>query len=225
MRVVVVDDSILVREGLIRILTDEGLQVVGAAGDGTQALALVTQHQPDLLILDVRMPPTYTDEGIAVARTLRRAASSTAILLLSQHVHVGGALELFDDEAAGLGYLLKDRVIDIEEFLQAVAQVAAGGSVVDPLVIQALVARRDPNLALDDLSPREIDVLELMATGLSNAAIATRLVLSTRTIETHVNNVFLKLRLHPTTDENRRVRAVVKYLCWRRDLGAAPRLS
>jgi DNA-binding NarL/FixJ family response regulator len=218
-RVVVVDDSILLREGLVRILTDAGHQVVGAAGDGTQALQLVTQHQPDLLVLDVRMPPTFTDEGIVVARTLRRAACPTAVLLLSQHVHVGGALELFDDETAGLGYLLKDRVLDIDDFLQAVGQVAGGGCVIDPLVVRALVSRRDPKLLINDLSPREIEVLELMAIGLSNAAIATRLVLSTRTIETHVNNVFLKLRLHPTEDENRRVRAVVTYLTQRQDNG------
>lgn len=219
MRVVVVDDSILLREGLVRILSDEGLQVVGAAGDGTQALQLVTHHEPDLLILDVRMPPTFTDEGIVVARKLRRAACSTAVLLLSQHVHVGGALELFDDDTAGLGYLLKDRVLDIDNFLRAVRQVASGGSVVDPLVVRALVSRRDPMLLINDLSPREIEVLELMAIGLSNAAIATRLVLSTRTIETHVNNVFLKLRLHPTEDENRRVRAVVTYLTQGQDNG------
>lgn len=215
MRLVVIDDSVLMREGLVRILTDEGLDVVAAAGDPAAALALVDEHAPDLLILDVRMPPTFTDEGIAVAREMRRSASTTAVLLLSQHVHVGGALTLFDDDTAGLGYLLKDRVLDIEEFLSAVRRVASGGSVVDPLVIKALVKRHDPADLLNELSPRELEVLELMAAGFSNTAIASRLVLSTRTVETHVNNVFLKLRLHPADEENRRVRAVVTFLTQR----------
>jgi serine/threonine-protein kinase len=212
---VVVDDSVLLREGLVRILTDDGLDVVGSGGQGTEALALVAEHAPDLLILDVRMPPTFTDEGITVARTIRHSANPTAVLLLSQHVHVGGALDLFDDEGQGLGYLLKDRVLDLDDFLTAVRYVGRGGSVLDPLVVRALVTRRDPLLLLNDLSHREIEVLELMAGGLSNTAIATRLVVSTRTVETHVNNVFLKLDLHPTEDENRRVRAVVTYLAQR----------
>lgn len=211
----VIDDSILLREGLVRILTDDGLDVVGAGGQGTEALALVAEHGPDLLILDVRMPPTFTDEGITVARTMRQAASPTAVLLLSQHVHVGGALDLFDSEGQGLGYLLKDRVLDLDDFLTAVRYVARGGSVLDPLVVRALVTRRDAMLLLNDLSQREVEVLELMAGGLSNTAIAARLIVSTRTVETHINNVFLKLDLHPTEDENRRVCAVVTYLAQR----------
>lgn len=217
MRVVVVDDAVLLREGLVRILTDEEIDVVGVGADAEDALRLVAEHKPDLLILDVRMPPSFTDEGIAVARALRRSSSCTAVLLLSQHVHVGGALDLFDHDAAGLGYLLKDRVIDIDDFLSAVRTVSRGGCVIDPLVVKALVTRHDPISRLDELSPREVDVLELMAGGLSNVAIAARLVLSTRTVETHVNNVFLKLQLQPAEDENRRVRAVVTYLTHRHD--------
>jgi DNA-binding NarL/FixJ family response regulator len=211
-RIVVADDSVLLREGLVRILTDEGLEVVAVAGDEDSALAAVVETGPDLLVLDVRMPPTYTDEGVRVARRVRELHPGTAVLLLSQHIHVGGALELFENERGGLGYLLKDRVIDIDGFLDAVRRVASGGSVIDPVVVQALVTRQDPALPLDVLTPRERDVLALMAEGLSNAAVATRLVVSLRTVETHVNNVFLKLALPPTTEEHRRVRAVVAYL-------------
>jgi DNA-binding NarL/FixJ family response regulator len=217
MRVVVVDDAVLLREGLVRILSDDGIDVVGVGTDAEDALRLVAEHDPDLIILDVRMPPSFTDEGIAVARALRRSVSSTAVLLLSQHVHAGGAMALFDHDAAGLGYLLKDRVIDIDDFLGAVWTVSRGGCVIDPLVVKALVTRQDPISRLDELSPREVDVLELMAGGLSNIAIAARLVLSTRTVETHVNSVFLKLQLQPTEDQNRRVRAVVTYLTHRLD--------
>jgi DNA-binding NarL/FixJ family response regulator len=146
--------------------------------------ALVAMHAPDLLVLDVRMPPTFTDEGIRVAAQLRKDRSATAVLLLSQHVHVGGALALFDDDRAGLGYLLKDRVMDLDTFLQSLRQVAAGGSVVDPQVVRALVNRRDANQPLALLTLREHEVLELMATGGSNAAIATRLVV----LPTHVGD-------------------------------------
>lgn len=211
----VVDDSVLLREGLVRILADEGLEVVAVAQDADSALTSVAATRPDLLVLDVRMPPTFTDEGIQVARQVRDGYPGTAVLLLSQHVHVGGALELFESNMGGLGYLLKDRVIDIDGFLDAVRRVAAGGSVIDPVIVQALVTRRDPAQALDVLTSRELDVLTLMAEGLSNPAVATRLVISVRTVETHVNSVFLKLDLPPTTEENRRVRAVVTYLAHR----------
>ena len=216
MRVVVADDSVLLREGLVRILTDEGIDVVGTAGDAAAADALVSELTPDLLVLDVRMPPTFTSEGIELARALRARRSPTAVLLLSQHVHVGGALNLFDEDAAGLGYLLEDRVLEVDDFVHAVRRVAAGRSVLDPLVVRALVTRRDPQLLVNDLSAREVEVLEAMAAGLSNSAIAGRLVVSVRTVETHVNNVFLKLRIPPADNENRRVRAVLTYLA-RRD--------
>ena len=211
MRIVIADDSLLLREGLERIVTAENITVVGAAAHADEARAMVAELAPDLLVLDVRMPPSYTTEGLDLAAELRAAAEPTPIMLLSQHVHVGGALGLFDHDAAGLGYLLKDRVLDVDEFVLALRQVAAGGSVIDPLVVRALVSRRDPELFLNDLSPRELEVLELMATGLSNAAIARSLTVSIRTVETHVNNVFLKLRI-PATEDDRRVRAVVTYL-------------
>jgi DNA-binding NarL/FixJ family response regulator len=212
MRIVIADDSLLLREGLERIVTAEDITVVGAAADADEARTMVAQLAPDLLVLDVRMPPSYTTEGLDLAAELRTATEPTPIMLLSQHVHVGGALGLFDHDAAGLGYLLKDRVLDVDEFVLALRQVAAGGSVIDPFVVRALVSRRDPELFLNDLSPRELEVLELMATGLSNAAIARSMTVSIRTVETHVNNVFLKLRIPATEDDNRRVRAVVTYL-------------
>lgn len=215
MRVVVADDSVLLREGLVRILNDEGLDVVAVAHDEDSALAAVAGTRPDLIVLDVRMPPTFSDEGVRVARAVRDKQPTTGVLLLSQHVHVGGALELFEHDHGGLGYLLKDRVIEIDGFLDAVRRVAHGGSVIDPMIVQALVTRRDPAQPLDALTSRELDVLALMAEGLSNAAVAARLVVSPRTVETHVNNVFLKLGLAPTTEEHRRVRAVVKYLSHR----------
>lgn len=212
MRVVIADDSLLLREGLARIVAAEDITVVGSAADADEARVMVTETAPDLLVLDVRMPPSYTTEGLDLAAELRSAPDPIPILLLSQQVHVGGALGLFDRDAAGLGYLLKDRVLDVDDFVLALRQVAAGGSVIDPLVVRALVSRHDPGLFLDQLSPRELEVLELMARGLSNAAIARAMVVSPRTVETHVNNVFLKLRIPATEDDNRRVRAVVTYL-------------
>jgi DNA-binding NarL/FixJ family response regulator len=215
MRVVVADDSVLLREGLVRLLTEDGLEVVGAAHDESSALAAVAATNPDMVVLVVRMPPTFSDEGIRAACQIRADHPEIGVLLLSQHVHVGGALELFERGRGGLGYLLKDRVIEIDGFLDAVRRIAAGGSVIDPAIVAALVSRRDPAQPLDVLTGRELDVLSLMAEGLSNRAIATRLVLSLRTVETHVNSVFAKLDLVPTTEEHRRVRAVVTYLAHR----------
>lgn len=212
MRIAVADDSVLLREGLVRIFADEGLDVVAVAHDANSALAAVAETRPDLIVLDVRMPPTFSDEGIQVARQLRKDSPEIGVLLLSQHVHAGGALELFEHDHGGLGYLLKDRIIDIDNFLEAIRRVADGGAVIDPLIVQALVTHKDPTQPLAALTTRERDTLALMAEGLSNTAIATRLVISLRTVETHVNNVFLKLRLRPTADDNRRVQAVVTYL-------------
>jgi DNA-binding NarL/FixJ family response regulator len=214
-RVVVADDSALLTEGLTRILGDDGHEIVAVANDEQTALEAVAETSPDLIVLDVRMPPNFGDEGIRVARELRRDQPAIGVLLLSQHVHVGGALELFEHDRGGLGYLLKDRVIEIDGFLDAVRRVGGGGSVIDPLIVRALVTRQDPARPLDELTARELEVLTLMAEGLSNAAVAARLVVSIRTVETHVNNVFLKLDLPPTTEEHRRVRAVVTFLAHR----------
>jgi DNA-binding NarL/FixJ family response regulator len=214
-RIVIADDSALLTEGLTRILGDDGHEIVAVAHDEQTALQTVAATRPDIIVLDVRMPPNFSDEGIRVARELRRTRIETGVLLLSQHVHVGGALELFENDQGGLGYLLKDRVIEIDTFLDAVRRVADGGSVIDPLIVHALATRQDPARPLDELTARELDVLSLMAEGMSNAAIAAQLVVSIRTVETHVNNVFLKLDLPPTTEQHRRVRAVVTFLAHR----------
>ena len=211
-RVVLADDAVLLREGILRILADDGITVCAVVGDAPALLDQVARTAPDLAIVDIRMPPTFTDEGLRAARTIRTDHPSTAVLLLSQHVQVGGALDLFTSDAGGLGYLLKDRIIEIDEFLASIRRVAAGGCVLDPIVIRALVERRSPTDALASLSDRERDVLSLMAQGLSNTAIATYLVLGLRTVETHVASVFTKLGLLPTQDEHRRVRAVVTFL-------------
>jgi DNA-binding NarL/FixJ family response regulator len=212
---VIADDSALITEGLARILGDDGHDVVAVAHDEQTALETVAATRPDLVVLDVRMPPDFSDEGIRVARELRHSQPATGVLLLSQHVHVGGALELFENDRGGLGYLLKDRVVEIDLFLDAIRRVAGGGSVIDPLIVQALVTRQNPAQPLDELTAREVEVLALMAEGMSNTAIAARLVVSIRTVETHVYNVFLKLNLPPTTEEHRRVRAVVTFLAHR----------
>ncbi|WP_261574881.1 response regulator [Frankia gtarii] len=212
MRVVVADDAVLLREGILRILADDAITVTAVVGTAEALLDHVAEAAPELAIVDIRMPPTFTDEGLRAARIIREHHPATAVLLLSQHVQVGGALDLFTADAGGLGYLLKDRIIDIDDFLAAVRRVAAGGSVLDPIVIRALVERRSPSGALAALSGREREVLSLMAQGLSNAAVAARLFVGLRTVETHVNSVFTKLGLPPTPDEHRRVRAVVAYL-------------
>jgi DNA-binding NarL/FixJ family response regulator len=212
MRIAVADDAVLLREGLVRILAEDDLEVVGAVGDVDALLACVDHTRPDLAIIDVRMPPTFTDEGVRAAREIRERYPTMGVLLLSQHVHAGGALRLFDSDAGGLGYLLKDRVLEIDEFLSAVRRVGTGGTAVDPLVIAALVRRGAPDTPLAVLSDREREVLSMMAEGLSNAAIAERLVVGQRTVETHINSIFTKLGLLPTAVEHRRVRAVVTYL-------------
>ncbi|MGF7235138.1 MAG: response regulator [Frankia sp.] len=212
MRVVLADDAVLLREGIARILADEGITVTAVVGDVDALLDHIADAAPDLAIVDIRMPPTFTDEGLRAARTVRERHPATAVLLLSQHVQVGGALDLFAAGAGGLGYLLKDRVIEIDDFVASLRRVAAGGSVIDPIVIRALVERRSPTDPLAALSDRERDVLTLMAQGLSNPAIASRLYVGLRTIETHVASVFTKLGLLPTPDEHRRVRAVITYL-------------
>jgi DNA-binding NarL/FixJ family response regulator len=213
MRVVVADDAVLLREGLVRILTDDGYHVAAAVGTGPDLVHAARTHTPGLVIADVRMPPTHTDDGIVAAREIRRQLPQTAVLLLSQYVEAAAAMDLFQDNPAGLGYLLKDRVLQIDDFLDAVRRVAAGGTAMDPDIVAQLVGRaaggRDP---LSMLSERERAVLALMAEGLSNTGVATRLHVGVRTVETYINAVFTKLALHADADEHRRVRAVLAYL-------------
>ena len=213
MRVVVADDAVILREGLARLLREAGFEVVGLAADGRELLEQVERCDPDVAIVDIRMPPTHTDEGLQAAKAIRQRWPRTAILVLSQHVHARYALELLSDGADGVGYLLKERVSDLAELSSSVRRVGAGGSVLDPAVVSQLVSRRrqgtDP---LHHLTEREQDVLELMAEGRSNKAIAERLFVSEHTVEKHVKNIFATLRLPPCTDDHRRVLAVLAFL-------------
>jgi DNA-binding NarL/FixJ family response regulator len=210
-RVVVGEDSLLLREGLARLLGETGHDVVAQAGDAEELLRKVGAHKPDLAIVDVRMPPSFTDEGIRAALTIRERWPQIAVLVLSEHVESTYALELFADGTDGLGYLLKQRVSDLDQFADAVSRVAAGGSALDPEVVSHLLGRHrgDP---LDRLTPREREVLGLMAEGRSNHAIAEQLVITERAVEKHVTSIFSKLDLPPTAEAHRRVLAVLKYL-------------
>ena len=213
MRVVIADDSILLREGVSRLLTEAGHDVVGQAGDGDGLLREVEDKAPDVAIVDIRMPPTHTDEGLRAARELRARHPQLGVLVLSQYVRPSYALELLADDARGVGYLLKDRVSDLDELAEAVRRVGEGGSVLDPSVVSQLVGRRrQGHDALDDLSAREREVLALMAEGRSNRAIAERLFITDRTVEKHVKGILTKLRIPASTDDHRRVLAVLAYL-------------
>jgi DNA-binding NarL/FixJ family response regulator len=208
---VIGEDSVIVREGLARILGDEGFDVATAVGPD-ELLDCIERHPPDVAIVDVRMPPTHTDEGIRAAIEIRRRGHATPLLLFSQYIETSRAIELLRSGSSGFGYLLKDRVLDVDDFLDAVRRVANGGTAIDPLIVSALVGTADPPGLLSALSGRELDVLRLMAEGLTNSAICSRLHLARRTVETHVNGIFTKLRLVPTDDDHRRVRAVLAYL-------------
>lgn len=210
-RVVLAEDAVLLREGLAGLLTRFGFQPVAAVGDAEALKAAVAAHRPGLLLTDVRMPPSFTDEGLRAAVALRRADPGLAVVVLSQYVQHGYAADLLDSgDGRGVGYLLKDRVADVEEFTDALRRVAAGGTAVDPQVISQLVRRRRDPLA--GLSAREREVLALMAEGHSNAAIARKLVVSEAAVGKHVGNILYKLRLPQTNDTNRRVLAVLAYL-------------
>jgi len=211
-RVVIGEDSLLLREGLARLLSETGHEVVAQAGDAEDLLRKVGAHGPDLAIVDVRMPPSYTDEGIRAALTIRERTPGVAVLVLSEHVESTYALELFADGTDGLGYLLKQRVSDLDQFLDAVGRVAAGGSALDPEVVRHLLGRHRQGDPLEGLTPREREVLGLMAEGRSNHAIAEQLVITERAVEKHVTSIFSKLDLPPTADAHRRVLAVLKYL-------------
>jgi DNA-binding NarL/FixJ family response regulator len=211
-RVVIADDSVLLREGLARVLTRGGFELVAQVGDADELLAAVEREQPDVAIVDVRMPPTQTDEGARAAGEIRDRFPSVGVLVLSQVVESAHAVRLFTEHAEGFGYLLKDRVLEIDDFLDAVRRVGRGGTVVDPEVVAQLVGRARDGDPLGDLTPREREVLGLMAEGLSNQGISQKLWLSTRTVETHVNGIFLKLGLLPAPDDHRRVLAVLAFL-------------
>jgi DNA-binding NarL/FixJ family response regulator len=211
-RVVIADDSVLLREGLVRVVAEGGFDVVDHVGNVEELLEAVRRDEPDVAIVDFRMPPTYTDEGARAAREIRARHPDVGVLVLSQVVEPTHALALFTDNAEGFGYLLKDRVVEIDEFLDAIRRVARGGTAIDPEVIAELVGRRRDDGPIGELTPREREVLGLMAEGRSNQAISQKLFLSTRTIETHVNSIFLKLGLLAAPDDHRRVLAVLAFL-------------
>ena len=211
-RAVVADDSVLLRDGVVRLLQDAGIEVVAAVGDGDALLRAVARESPDIALVDVRMPPTHTDEGIRAAVQIRRDHPGVAVLVLSQYVEERYAADLLSGDTSGVGYLLKDRVVDIDEFVGSVRRVAAGGSAVDAEVVRQLIGRTARVSELDRLTPRELEVLGLMAEGLSNGGIAERLVVSLGAVEKHISNVFTKLDLEHEQSAHRRVLAVLTYL-------------
>jgi DNA-binding NarL/FixJ family response regulator len=210
MRIVIAEDSVLLRDGLTRMLTDAGDEVVAAVPDADQLLRSVAEHKPDLAVVDVRMPPTHTDEGIRAALVIRRQYPDVALLVLSQYVEESYATDLLSAATSSVGYLLKDRVAQVTDFLDAVRRVAAGGTALDPEVVAQLLVRRDD--PIDRLTPRELHVLQLMAEGRSNGGIVEELKVSPSAVEKYVTNIFLKLDLPPTGTDHRRVLAVLKYL-------------
>ena len=212
LRVVVADDSVLLRDGLVRLLTDSGFDVVAAVGDADGLLDAVTEHSPDLCLVDVRMPPTHTDDGLRAAIEIRRRQPDVAVLVLSQYVEERYAGELLTGDVAGVGYLLKDRVIDVDDFLVSLRRVANGGSAIDAEVVSQILGRSRRSSDLDRLTPREREVLTLMAEGLSNGGIGQRLAISHGAVEKHISNVFMKLGLDVEESGHRRVLAVLTYL-------------
>jgi DNA-binding NarL/FixJ family response regulator len=211
-RVALAEDSVLLREGLARLLADEGFDVLARCGDADELRAAVRVELPDVVIVDIRLPPTHTDEGLRAAVELRATYPGLGVLVLSQYVEVGLAMTLLADSAEGVGYLLKDRISDVPEFVGAVRRVATGGSAVDPVIVSTLLARRRRDDPLDRLTPREREVLELMAAGTSNQGIADRLVITLRAVEKYVSSIFGKLGLPATGSESRRVLAVLLFL-------------
>jgi DNA-binding NarL/FixJ family response regulator len=212
MRVVLADDSVLLREGVSRILQEAGFEVVGQAGNPDELLLKVRSYSPDVAVVDIRMPPTHTDEGLQAAKEIRARHPGVGVLVLSQYVEPDYAMELLSESAEGVGYLLKDRVSDVKEFAAAVRRVADGGSALDPSVVSQLVGRRRGADPISDLTPREREVLELMAEGRSNQGIAERLVVTERAVEKHVTSIFGKLRLPVAAEDHRRVLAVLAFL-------------
>jgi serine/threonine-protein kinase len=221
LRLVLADDSLLLREGVARLLDEAGFAVVAQAGTGDELMDAVREHRPDVAIVDIRMPPTYTDEGLRAAEAIRAEHGTTVgILVLSQYVESTFAMRLVADGAGGVGYLLKDRVEDLDDFVDAVRRIARGGSVIDAEVVAKLVRPRRARVPFDDLTDREREVLALMAEGRSNQAICDRLFLAPKTVEAHIANIFSKLELPPAPDDHRRVLAVLAHL--RGDSASAP---
>jgi DNA-binding NarL/FixJ family response regulator len=212
MRVVIAEDAVLLREGLIRLLTEHDAEVVAAVGDGDALIEAVTRERPDVSIVDVRMPPTFRDEGLKAAIELRRRIPETPILVFSQYVEERYAAELLEGGTRGVGYLLKDRVADVRDFVHAVRQVAGGGTILDPEVVAQLVTRRRQDDRLSSLTPREQEVLALMAEGRTNGAIADQLFVSEGTVEKHIRGIFTKLQLEDAQSMHRRVLAVLTFL-------------
>jgi DNA-binding NarL/FixJ family response regulator/class 3 adenylate cyclase len=209
LKVVIADDSVLLREGIVRLLTETGFDVLAQSGTPEDLLRHVGLHKPDVAIVDIRMPPTHTDEGLRAAAEIRERFPGTGVLVLSQYVEAGYAMDLLSESAEGVGYLLKDRVSDVEQFASAVRRIAEGGSVLDPDVVSQLLGRQRRDDPLAELTPREREVLELMAEGRSNQAIADRLFVTLRAVEKHVTSIFSKLNLPASTDDHRRVLAVL----------------
>ena len=212
MRVIVAEDSVLLREGVVRLLEEAGFEVVAQAGDGEELLRKTRAHKPDVAVIDIRMPPTHTDEGLQAARIIRQEMPDTGVLMLSQYIEEDYAMDLLREDAAGVGYLLKDRFSDLESFADAIRRVADGGSALDPDVVSQMLGRRRSDDPLKDLTPQERNVLGLMAEGRSNQSIAQALVISDRAVEKHVTSIFAKLDLAPAADVHRRVLAVLAFL-------------
>jgi len=211
-RVVIADDSVLLRRGAARLLEDAGFEVVGEAGDGEDLLRKVRAHRPDVAVVDIRMPPTHVDEGLQAARVIREEMPDVGVLMLSQYVEERYVTSLLEHGAEGVGYLLKDRVADVERFTDAIRQVGAGGSVLDPEVVSHMLGRRAKDQPLEGLTEREREVLGLMAEGKTNRAISETMFVSERAVERHVTSIFGKLRLPTTDQDHRRVLAVLAYL-------------
>src|SRR5512132_2270014 len=211
-RVAIAEDTVLLREGIARLLSEAGFEIVGQSSNADDLLLKVRSYHPDVAIVDIRMPPTHTDEGLRAAKTIREQHPGVGVLVLSEYLEPAYAMEVIADDAAGVGYLLKQRVSEIEEFASAVRRVAEGGSALDPAIVTQLVGRRRPDDPISSLTPREREVLELMAEGRSNQAIAERLVVTERAVEKHVTNIFGKLKLSATREDHRRVLAVLAFL-------------
>jgi DNA-binding NarL/FixJ family response regulator len=212
MRVMIAEDNVLLREGLVRLLTENKIEVAGTSGDADKLLVLVADDPPDVAIVDIRLPPTHSDEGMRAALQIRAAHSGVGVLVLSQYVEVGLAMQLLGDSASGAGYLLKDRVSNVKDFIDAVHRIADGGSAIDPTIVSALIAKQRKRDPLDRLTPREREVLALMAEGRSNQGIADHFVITLRAVEKYVSSIFSKLDLASDGTDSKRVLAVLMYL-------------